>query len=440
MNSSTLYSFMMRFFTLTGARILGAVAALGTNLLIARVYGADMLGTLSVLLAVSALLAMMTTGGYNAIATVLTAEYNAQKKPELLKGFIIQGTKLLSVGTLLGSAGFAVYLCYFPPEIAYSYWKTVAAAVVFIGANGAIFFYCMVLIGLDRQQSALLPDTLLKPALALLLLLITAMFSHKIRISDLLIIYGVASLAAGVSAVLFLHRTGVWSKSITAKSDSSRWIKMGPPWIVTSIVWDFFIELHIILAGIIALPAQIAGLHIAFRLRMIAGFGMRTLYSLLLPEIYAKNALQNGAEVIAKLRLAVLSTTAFSVCVMIGMYVLGEFALSLFGPEFVAYWPHLLIISGAIFFRAIFGPAPAILSMSGYQTQPAIVMAVCLVLSLGASAFFYQTHGPLAFAVAYTGSNALSNVILWLWAKKLTGFDGSIFVLFTPTKAAQQVS
>ncbi|WP_350333624.1 lipopolysaccharide biosynthesis protein [Coralliovum pocilloporae] len=403
-----------RFLSLSGGRVIGAGAVFLANLLIARTWSDETLGMFSVLMAISAILIQICSGGYHSIATVYTARYRANKQWGLLNGFIRQASKVRLIGTVLAAFISLVYLLWgmnaeLTPTILSA---LMIAASVYIGTT--LYFCSGVLVGYEQQERALLPETIIRPLFFLVSLGAFAALGLALSASLIFLLFTAINGLACLTIWHFFTRARPETRDDTSDKDQkSRWNKAATPWIITSLVWDFFVELHILAAGMIVAPAQIAILHVCFRFRILAGFGMRTIYMLMLPDVYAAHARKEPVG--HKIRRMCLVGTAYALCVMAGFYVLGERMLSLFGPQFAQALDILLIMSGAILVRGLLGPVPALLSMYDQHLPQSIVMSACLVASLTAIPFAYDAMGIAGIAWCYVISNAVGTAILWLW-------------------------
>ncbi len=193
-------------------------------------------------------------------------------------------------------------------------------------------------------------------------------------------------------------------------------------------MWDLFIEVHIILAGVLASAAEVAVLHVAFRFRVLAGFGMRSLYALYLPTIVTLNTQKNNAELLLQLNKVNRLAFAYACAVMLLFMLTGSLLMGLFGAEFEQGWVLLLVVSSTLLVRAVFGPAPSILAMQGHQKISAVVMVICLGLSVGGSFLLYPAAGILGIALSYALANLIGSVALWVLARNLTGINCALFV------------
>ncbi len=428
MTSSSLRKLLTRFSLLTGGRLAGAAATLVASLLIARQMGADTLGELSAILAIISVLSVFLSAGFPAVATIFTVEYTTDPHQGRLKGFIQAGWKHaffgLAISVILAALFFAMPDLPVSTPVLGGVLSIITAFLLAVTVfNGAV------LVGLEKQVAGLLSDTLLKPMVFLLLIVAAIVAGIGLDASRLLALFAISAAVACLLSYVFIRKTGFIAEDVVEEKESRRWRAASYPWIITSLVWDLFIELHIILTSFLAAPAQVAILHIAFRFRVLAGFGMRSLYALFLPRIIALNVQKKARELNSHLQLANLLAFIYACGVMVFFALFGPLLMGLFGQEFKQGWLLLLIVSSTIPVRAIFGPAPAILSMTGHQRPSVIVMLASLGFSLVASITMYPLWGIHGIATSYAVANFFGSLLLWLWAKNLTGIDSSLFSL-----------
>lgn len=425
-----------RLSVLTGGRLLGAFAAFLSSLLIARYLGGEVLGTFSVYMAVVAVLSVLAAGGFPAVATIFSAEYSAKNQDAHLRGFSQAGIRQAYFGGALCFLAAAAVLFFWGPTGGVQFiWTALfigfaTVALALTNLKGAL------LVGLERQAEGLLPDTLVKPVAFFLFVAVSLLAGFSLGTTGLLAGFAASIAIAFLVAAYRLRKSDFMS--VAPQNDLPRWRKAAYPWIVTSLVWDLFIELHIIVAGFFVAPLEIAILHVVFRFRVLAGYGMRSLYVLLLPTIISAHATNDELEFRSQIWKLNLLSFVYSCGVILFFAVAGPYLLGLFGQEFVSGWVLLMVVLSTIFVRAIFGPAPAILSMKGHQKSSAMVMLGCLCLSLAGSVLLYPSLGLLGIALSYAVSNLVASVALWLCCKALTGIDCSLFSALILSKSVRQ--
>lgn len=409
------------------ARIVGGGLAFAMNIMIARWFGADALGQFALTMALASLLAVLLPAGMQSIAVLFVSRYVADDKLAHARGFLRSGYMHITVLTI----AFAALLALCAPVLAdYVDRQTLLSGVIALliaPALALINFNCGALTGFKQQMLGLLPDLLVKPALMFCAVAALALFT--VSASSLAVISLVCACMwiTAIGQFIAMRRSVRLSEVQPDTSDKKPWREAATPWIAITLMWDYFIELHLLLAGLVLAPGKIGLLHICFRLRVLAAFGVRALHSLVMPDVYAADAKGDKARFDKGLAKINFLTLAYCLMVSAAMLIGGEFVLALVNEEFTAGYGMLLAISAAMIPRAVFGPTTAIMAMKGLQVPVVWIVASGVVLSAVLSLGLLPFLGVNAFAVAYLVSCTFIALFQWRWALKKTGIDCSIF-------------
>ncbi len=421
---------------LIAARVVGAALAFAGNVAIARYLGADALGIFALCMALASLIAVFLPLGRQATATLFISEYLAKADRGLLNGYLRSGHGIIWRMTALVCCAGAIAVLAFnghialPTMVALAFALAMAPALAFISFNGGV------LTGAQRQLSAFLPESLLKPAFMLIAVCVSLLVVNTHGHAVLL---GVICIGCWVTASFqfwLLRTCELVPGEADDQRDTARWTRVGWPWMFISLLWDYFIELHLLLAGLIASTAEIAVLHICFRLRVLAGFGMRALYALVLPDLYGANALANQAALFSSLSRANALALVYSLGVCVAVWAGGDFALGLVDPSFKSAHSALVVMCLTMVARAVFGPATAVLAMRGHQLPSLFSLTGGLIASVVLSLALFPLHGVLGIAIAYLAANCLIAIVQWQLAWRLTGIDCSLFAILRRSQRA----
>ncbi len=419
---------LIRFGLLLSARMAGAAALFAANLLIARYLGFEALATYAIFVALVSISAVLISSGHTAIAPVFIAEYSARNQPGLLRGFMrtafARGALLLAfflIGVLL--------IDWFGGTLPVVTDLEMALAVVAAAAATAILgFNSAVLVGMKKQVAALIPETFVRPVLFMSLAGLFLATGLITKISEVL---WLLTFCVWLTFGFMLFRDRKMHKAVSEvkqETDPKRWRRASLPWMGISLLWDFMVDLVLLMTSIFAGSVEIAILHICFRYRVLAGFGMRTIHTLLMPEI-TENAVSGDKDgVRRKLFQVNLASLGYSSAAMLCFAILGTWLLGIFSPDAVNAVPILLIVSATMVIRAIFGPAPLVLAIHNFHMTTLTVSAISMIAAMVFIGATFAHLGIMAAAIGYTGANLMISGTLWYLTKKKTGIDCSIFV------------
>lgn len=425
--------------TLTGARLFGAACGFLTALLITRHVGTEALALYAVSLSSAALVALFLVLGLPAFAQMLTAEYQARNQPGKILGLALTGFVLLLI---LGSALAAAVVVFgdaiqpLIPSLGHS--GLIAVAVIAPGAalltlNGSI------LGGLQRQVAAQLPESLMRPVTMLALLVGAILAGVAPSGTSLLVLAAIVVWAAALAQLVFLWRgiaaLGPGGGLPRPQLDLARWRELAPTWFSISLVSDYVIEFHLIAAAFFLAPAEVALLHVCFRIRLLAGLGMRSIYSIFQPKLFHAMASADDARTRDTVAMTNWLSVGYSVCALVGLALLGSLVLSVFDPSFTQGHGLLMLISLAFLVRSAFGPAMSILASHREQRTILAILGTSLALSAGLVVTLTPQLGVLAIGIAYTSGLTVNAVAAWLVVRRRWDLNTAVWASGRPRLA-----
>lgn len=107
---------------------------------------------------------------------------------------------------------------------------------------------------------------------------------------------------------------------------------------------------------------------------------------------------------------------------------LGELMLMLFGPEFVAGYPLLFLLVGAVVIRSTVGPCESLLTMTGNQNICAFIYALTLALNVVLSVILIPTIGLWGAAIATAAAMVFEAAALSFTVWRRLGVVMAIFL------------
>jgi O-antigen/teichoic acid export membrane protein len=93
----------------------------------------------------------------------------------------------------------------------------------------------------------------------------------------------------------------------------------------------------------------------------------------------------------------------------------------LFGPDFVAGYPVMVILAVGQLARASIGPAERLLNTLGYQRICALAYAVTFAFNIGACLLLAPAYGAVGAAMATAGAFMVESALLFAIAKRKLG-------------------
>ncbi|WDR03792.1 lipopolysaccharide biosynthesis protein [Devosia algicola] len=413
-------------------RLVGAGLVFLVQALLARYWGAEVLGEYLLIVATVNLVAVVMPLGFHTVGTYFAAEYRARGDRRRLKKFLISAyghvlgamVALLVFGHVVldvFGAGNTTLASHFVPASLLAF----GTATIFV--NGAA------LVGLKRPYAGFFADTMFRPLTLIAAFLIGATYATADEgFSAMLWVVGIGYCCVALVHFGFVMFTlpRVADTADTGPSHRPRWWRFAMPWVLVSLATDFFFDIDLLLLSSHLSREELAVFGVCTRIFSLVSFGVAAVYAVTLPDIFESEANADRSGFNRKLGDANLVATGLAVLLLIGTAIGGPLALMIFGPSFVAGALPLVVLCVALVVRSAMGPASLVLSIHDrpYASLPAIFLALGSLL-LG-NYLLVPPFGLMGAAVAALISISLWSGALWLVALKTAHIDVSILQWF----------
>lgn len=419
-------------FFLTLARLAGAGMGIILQVLIARYYGAEVLGTFYIALSLAGILSVFISMGYPWIVTPIIAAQGTKDNPTgLWQFFNLVRRDALLLTLLFGIPAAALIWLY--PETA-----TDKRFALLIGLATAPVYMVMRICGsvanaMKYFQLANLPELLMRPVLTLCIVgaaivLAIPLGSVSIVAINLLIVLALTTWMA----LSLRKKIGAefgqpsFAKPVSA-GQKSKFRRLAVPMIFSTLFVNMFADMDILMVGLI-LPANEAGIFgVAMKIAALLVFAVQVTHQILLRDAANAHLADNRQKMHQIIRKANIFAIASSIASLVALLVIGKFVLGLFGSEFqVAHYSLLGLILAQII-RATAGPAIQILMITENQ-RAGIPVYICSTILL------FVSNLVLVPMFKYEGAAAAVIITTLFWSvwlnhltKQKTGYRVSVF-------------
>jgi O-antigen/teichoic acid export membrane protein len=324
------------------SRLFGAGIVFLVQAIMARVWGAELLGEYLLIIATMNLISVFVPLGFHTVGTYFAAEYNSQKDGRSLRRFVARsyvhvavlgGLVTLAGGAVaagLGEAGQAVADVWIPTSI-----LAVATGTVYL--NGAI------LVGLRRPYAGFFAETLFRPMLLLGAFgIATAFYGGLAALHNMLwmLSLGYAAVALGQLFLVLRGVSAVPSEQPVRAGESRRWWRFAVPWVLISLASDFLFDIDLLLLSGHMERGELAIFGICTRIFSLVSFGVVAVYAVMLPDMYETGASPDKRAFAQKIGEANLVACGIALALVLAVVGGGYFGLVLFGSEFTrGEWP-----------------------------------------------------------------------------------------------------
>ena len=421
-----------------GARLAGAGLIFLVQALIARIWGAELLGEYMIVIATVNLIAVVMPLGFHTVGTYFAAEYRARGERRQFVSFITRAyghvvaalVLLLLLGhpllTLLGQ-GESVLADHFVPVALLAF----ATAMVYV--NGAL------LVGLKRPFAGFFADTMFRPIIVIAAFLATMSFSVPAEGFSVML----WAVALGYVAIALVHFGFVVTSldrvpdtAVLRPSEAARWWRFAMPWVLISLATDFFFDIDLLLLSHTLSREDLAIFGICTRIFALISFAVAAVYAVTLPDMFESEANADREAFKRKVGDANFVASVISVVLFGGIAIAGPFALMLFGPSFAAGAGPLAVLCLALVVRSVMGPASLVLSIHDrpYASLPSVGLGI--VTLVVCNWLLVPNFGLMGAALSAIIAITIWSVGLWWVALRTAKLDVSILQWFRTRRAA----
>jgi O-antigen/teichoic acid export membrane protein len=408
-----------------GARLTGASGAFLTQALMARLWGAGALGDYLFVIAAVNVTATVVPLGFQVVGGYFAAEYRAYSSGRMLRAYLAQAYRqaapvilaLVAISLLAWPAASETMRRLWPPGTL----MAVATAAVYL--NGAL------LVGMKRPLAGLIADTLFRPMLALLGFAIAmALTDGAARLVTMLWIAGAGYAAvAAVQTVAVLRTLRTIPAGPPPNGDTRRrWWRYALPWALIALAGEFFFDIDLILLSHWLGREDLAVFGVCARICALLGFGVGTVYTVTMPDIFEAGARRDTVEFSRRIGDANLIAAGLAAVLALAMFATGPLLALLFGARFASGSLPLGLLALGLLVRAALGPASLVLSFHErpYASLPAAGLGL-LTLAAG-NGVLVPAFGLTGAAMAALAATTVWSVALWATARHHVKIDVSV--------------
>ncbi|MEM7191565.1 MAG: lipopolysaccharide biosynthesis protein, partial [Pseudomonadota bacterium] len=376
----------------------GAGAGFFSQLLLARLLGADQLGLFYAVTSLVAVAGLLAVQGYPVITIRFAARY--QSAVPLFKAFIRGAARQTSLAVALGSS--VIILA----AIAYPFEQTGTRLALIIAA-AMLPFVALVNItsaiaaAARRFDICYIPEVFVRPLVFLGAIVLLA--SAGLAGSAVVFLLAFAAITAAVALVQAKLALPLVPKGPTAaipRRLSRCWRGEAHMAIVVALFMTAFADVAIVMSSPLMSASDIAVFGLSLKLSFLVGFIVQIAHHVASPDLAEARNARDQAALRRTLRKAVFWPVLATLAITIAAAVFGDELLSLFGPDFAGGGPVLAVLIGAQVVIALAGPSVTMLTLSGAQRENAILCALALGTLGLADLVLIPAFGALGAAIA----------------------------------------
>jgi O-antigen/teichoic acid export membrane protein len=371
-------------------RVLGMALTMAVTAVYTRLLGVEDYGRFAFMVSSSFVVVLLAGLGLPVASSRLVPRYRTRLRHEMVAHYILTGLVLTAIAALISGLALQALLNGVPGAFAEYHFPT-AMVVALVVAVALVRFLSETSRGCGLQQVGFLTENVIVRLALLLGLGLFLVAGASLDAESALGLWVMAQVVGAVGLTFaILRRVRPSPASLRPRPFRlyRSWLQASFVMLITPVYYFLLFETDALILGTLAGPAEVGLYQIARRLAELAVFCASAVSSVGLPRLAGAHAARRPDQlqsVVDTMNVVAVGSTAGVVLVLVG---LGPWLLQLFGPEFVAGYVPLLILTVGRLVAVLFGPASDLLLMTGHHGRlgrvnlafAAINLALCLTL------------------------------------------------------------
>jgi O-antigen/teichoic acid export membrane protein len=407
-------------------RIVGLGLSYAANVLLSRLLGVQAYGEYVIALSWALVLTLPAKAGFDNSALRYSSVYLDRDDPAKLRGFIrfaAASVSLISMAIVLLVLIAGSYLM--PVGERTRMW-----AGLLVPPLALLSLFSVLLRTARRIVAAQFYEQVLRPALLIAGLAAVVFAGLAVSAPSAMALTTIAAATALLVLLVQLGRVLRSANPAPPRYDEWRqWIAVSVPMLMLGVVQELMNQIDIILLGQITDASQAALFAASWRLASMVPFALIGLAMMAGPLIAAAHDRGSTEEMHRVSSIVARAGFAFAVIGAFILFAFGKPLLGLFGRDFVAAYPVLLILLLGGIVNAFTGVVAYLMLLTGHERQALAIFAGALVLSVALNLLFIPPFGAVGAAVASSSALAAWNLAMLVYVRRTIGIDASALAL-----------
>ncbi|RPI03491.1 MAG: hypothetical protein EHM72_01325 [Calditrichaeota bacterium] len=411
------------------AKSAGAVFLLLAQIVAARVLGAAEYGYFAYAQNLLIILSIFTILGFDVSLLRFIPEYQVRQEWAELKGILSFSFR----SSLLFSGAMTLLLMLFLGLFPTVFTEKQTIPLLIMSFSIPLYSLTMIrqsaLRGFKHIVLAELPESIIRPLVFILALLIFSRFYAPVDAAQAWLIY------LGVVLLTFLIGTGLLVRAIPpltlskSETESRQWTRISLDMMWMNAMNVIFNQASLFLLGFYADVIDIAYFSAATRIAFFISFTLTAVNSIAAPMISELYHAQKHEELQNIMRLSAAFLGVVTLFTVLILSLWGKPILGFFGNEFPQAYKLLLLLMLGHAFKSFSGPASFLLNMSGNQKAMGRVMFCFMLFHLVINFLLIPRYAATGAAIATAVTMVLWNVSLAYMSVRFVKIDPTIFSL-----------
>jgi O-antigen/teichoic acid export membrane protein len=403
--------------------IASAGVTAGSQLLIARIVGADTYGVYAYVIAWMTILAYFSALGFDIALLRFVPAYQTMGAWSLARGVIQYAERrALAVSILVMLVGALVIIVWsrrFSPELR----NTFLVGFILVPVWALLWIRCSIVRAFGGVVLALVPDKVTRDGLLLVLVVLASLVLGRHIDAPLIMIAAlVGSIAALGLASLAMRRLrpGVLT-SILPEYAAATWRQTAVPLVIIAAAEALLNRTGVVVLGWFGETREAGIYTLAFNIAFLVVLPRTAINTLFAPTISSLFTRRDQVTLQALVTKAASWTLCAAVCIALVLAILAEPILTWFGKDFAAGVPAMRILLVGQVIAASYGSQLSVMTMTAHERGAAALLILSAAVNVVASIVFISMLGLTGAATATAIALIVWNVAMALFISRYLG-------------------
>lgn len=410
-----------------GLKIVGAGLNFGLQVLLARLMGVEEYGLFAYATSWLVVLSIPAQLGLKDLLTRYIPQYRVTGRPERLRGLLVFAAKSTLVASLCVALLFSLGLLLRPSFLSdqqISVLWLMLCVLPFFSLN-SIRESCLLAFG--KVASALAPESILRPILLATLSVFLYLSAGKLPAYQAWLLNIMAFVAAFVAGAVFLKKYLPQEIRFVEPDNAAReWLAVSMPMLLMMVLNVLLDQSGVLFLGAWRSASDVGVYAVCTRIVLLINLTLISVNAVLGPAI--SNLYHGGrlGELQGTLRTASRGIFFITLGWALFMLLFGRYVLAAFGPEFSRGYGVLGILMAGQIINASCGSVGLLLKVTGHQVAALGILAVAVIVHVGASIWLIPPYGVVGAAVASCLSLVTWNAAMLVYSCRYLRLNPSI--------------
>lgn len=411
------------------ALVIATGLGLAFSVLVARFYGAEMVGIVAVINSFLMLVTIFTVLGTNTSILRLIPEHLAKYSPTSAfrvyrkTQYMVIGISMITAAVFFFGANLIAVKVFSKPHLSFYF----ALASVFIIFRSLMLLNTQAVRGLRLIRLFALMQVL-PQTFNLLFLIAVGLLLPAGDVPVYAVLFGLALTGViGLIIMEYAFKKMMRSHDMVHSVSRRTILSISLPMLMTATMMFLIAQTGVLILGMFRTEAEVGYYAIAVKLATLTAFVLQAVNSIAGPkfsELFYSNKLDELFHVAKKSAKLIFFTSS---PILIGLIVLGKPILSMvFGREFSIAYPALVLLVIGQFINSISGSSGIFMNMTGNQNVFRNIMIIAAGLNIGLNLLLIPHFGMNGTAIAAMISLCIWNITTLTYIKikfgKTTGY------------------